>query len=244
MGVQDQVTYARVGLLTARGYPLLGYVVDRVSAIGGVDVCVIVDSKDVTDRDHRLFAERTDGGLAARPFVAGAYPSTMVSDHNGPDTLDFVRETHIDLLLNVCTPRIIGSDLLHAPPFGIVNVHPGILPKYRGASCCEWAIYNDDPVGVTAHFMDEGLDSGPIIFTRQLAVTAGQTYPQVRVSLYRLWVDACGDAVADVLNRRLTPKALPPQPDAPVFKPISDALMTQVKAKLTRGAYCPVRSGH
>jgi len=231
------MTRARIGLLSSQGYPLLGYVVDRISAVRGTEVLVIIDSKDVTDRDRRLFSERTDGGLFPRPFDGGSYHSATVDDHNGEDALRLIREEQIDLLVNVCTPRRIRSGLLSEPRFGVINVHPGVLPKYRGASCCEWAIYYDDPVGVSAHFMDEGLDSGPIIFTRTLDVTPGQTYSQVRVGLYRLWADACGEAVAEVLDRGLTPGALPPQPGAPVFKPIPEALLIEVKDKLERGAY-------
>lgn len=228
---------ARVGLLTSQGYPLLGYIVDRISAIGDVEPFVIVDSKDVTDRDHRIFAERTEGELPPRPFDAESYRWATVDDHNGEDALRLVHDERIDLLVNVCTPRRIKSGLLSGSRLGVVNVHPGILPRYRGASCCEWALYNDDPVGVSAHFMDEGLDSGPIIFTRTLDVTHGQTYSQVRVALYRLWADTVGEAVAEVLDRELTPGALSPQPDAPAFKPMPGALLAEVKEKLARGAY-------
>jgi methionyl-tRNA formyltransferase len=228
---------ARIGLLTSQGYPLLGYVVDRISAILDTDLLVICDSKDVTERDQRLFQEQTEGALEPRPFERGTYRWTTVTDHNGPDTLQLIRREHIDLLVNVCTPRRITPRLLAEPRLGVLNVHPGILPRYRGASCCEWAIYNDDPVGVSAHFMDDGLDSGPIIFTRELEVTPGQIYTQARVELYKLWVDACGEAVVEVLGQGLTPAVLPAQPEFPVFKPIPDGLLAEVKERLARGTY-------
>jgi folate-dependent phosphoribosylglycinamide formyltransferase PurN len=237
------MTRTRIGLLTSQGYPLLGYMVDRISAVRGTDLLVVIDSQDVTDRDHRLFAERTEGGMLPRPFDGGMCRSVTVNDHNGEDTLRLVRQEHIDLLVNVCTPRRIGSQLLAEPRLGVLNVHPGILPKYRGASCCEWAIYHDGPVGVSAHFMDEGLDSGPIIFTRELDVAPGQTYSQVRVGLYKLWADVAGEAVAEVIDRGLTPGALAPQPNVPVFKRMPDALLAEVKEKLARGAYAGARRG-
>lgn len=230
----------RVGLLTTAGHPLLGYLAQRMAERApGIEPILIFDERDFSEKDRGIFAARTEGAFP--PVPRPPLRSLTVPDHNGAEARRFVAEQGIHLLVNAGTPRRIKPELLAAAPAGVLNVHPGILPKYRGASCCEWAIYNDDPVGVTAHFMDAGLDSGPIIFTRELPVERGQSYPQVRVALYRLWLDACADGIAEVTTRGLTAATLPAQPDAAVFKPIPDELLAQVRAKLDRGQYLHAR---
>jgi Formyl transferase len=49
---------------------------------------------------------------------------------------------------------------------GVVNAHIGLLPRYRGRSVLEWSVLNGDTTGVTAFLVDEGIDTGPIIFRR------------------------------------------------------------------------------
>lgn len=231
-----------VGLLTMRSHPTLPYLLDRCAAAPEIEPVLIFDEKDFSEKDAGIFQDRTGGAFPRREpetFVP-RYRSTTVPNHNSDESVTFVRETKLALLVNAGTPRRIGRAMIDSAPAGVLNAHPGILPKYRGATCCEWAIYNDDPVGVTAHFMDEGLDSGPILFDRVLEVAPGQSYRDVRVALYGLALDTIVDAVRLIVARGLSAAALPPQPPADVFKPIPDALLAEVKRKLAAGEYvCP-----
>ena len=69
----------------------------------------------------------------------------------------------VDCFLNAGTQRKLSKDFLAIASNGIINIHPGILPDYRGCSCVEWALLNNDMIGNTAHFMDLNYDTGPII---------------------------------------------------------------------------------
>jgi folate-dependent phosphoribosylglycinamide formyltransferase PurN len=228
----------RVGLLSCRNHPLLPALITRVAALPGVEPFLLFDERGLSARQLALIARRTGGAaMASGTMAVSGIPQRTVPDHNGPESVRCVQEEGLELLLNAGTPRIIGSALLSAPPRGILNVHPGILPKYRGASACEWAIYNDDPVGVSAHFMDAGLDSGPILFTRRLEVAAGWTYPRVRTALYRLAQEACAEAVEEVVRTGVRPEQLPPQAEGQVWKPIPDDLLAEVRRKLEEGRY-------
>jgi len=228
----------RVGLLSCLNHPLLPALITRVAALPGVEPFLLFDERGLSARQLALIAERTGGPAEAfGTMPAAGIPQRTVPDHNGPQSVRCVQEEGLELLLNAGTPRIIGPAMLSARPRGILNVHPGILPKYRGASACEWAIYNDDPVGVTAHFMDEGLDHGPILFTRTLEVVAGWTYPQVRTALYRLAQEACVEAIEAVVRSGVSPERLPPQAEGQVWKPIPDDLLAEVRRKLEEGRY-------
>jgi folate-dependent phosphoribosylglycinamide formyltransferase PurN len=228
-----------VGFLATRHHPLLPYLLEQVAVVGGIEPVLLLDARDFGARDAALFEARTAGAFAPRALESDLI-ALDVSDHNGAACQRAVRTHELDLLVNAGTPRRIGAELLATPKIGVLNVHPGILPKYRGASCPEWAIYHGDPVGVTAHFMDAGLDSGPIVATRVLDVPSGMEYQQLRIALYRLQLTFMAQSIRLVLDSGLTPGRLPLQPDAPVFRPIPDALLDEVKGRLTRREYHPM----
>ncbi|MBI4327446.1 MAG: hypothetical protein HY674_19605 [Chloroflexi bacterium] len=228
-----------IGILTTRSHPLLPFLLDQMAALTQVRPVLMFDRKDFTAKDRRIFQERTSGAFAVRDMSAifHQYETVEVKDHNVADCLEYLHSRPLRLLLNGGTPRRLAWPLLQATPHGVINVHPGLLPKYRGATCCEWAVYYDEPVGVTAHFMDEGLDSGPIIFSRGLRVSKGEDYISVRVALYRLALECCAEAVRLVLERNLTAAQLPSQPSGQPFKPIPPELLAEVQRKLLAGTY-------
>lgn len=228
-----------VGLLTCRKHPLLPWFLDLMERMPCIEPVLLFDEKALSAKEMNIFGDRTEGAFPCRDIdpYCNRYRWATFTNHNGPECQAFVNEHNLGLLVNAGTPRMIKPDLIKAASIGILSVHPGLLPKYRGATCCEWAIYNDDPVGVTAYFMDEGLDSGPILFSRELAVRKGETYTEIRVALYRLAHEVCAEAIQAVIEQGITPTLLAPQPEAVVYKPIPDELLEVAKKKLVQGEY-------
>jgi len=72
-------------------------------------------------------------------------------------------------------------------PLGMLNVHSGILPRYRGNYCNRWALLNGDPCGVSVYLLDEGLDTGPVLATGEVARMRGE-----RLEHYEARVSAAG----------------------------------------------------
>ena len=78
--------------------------------------------------------------------------------------LALVRELHPELIVVAAYGRILPEDILNTPPYGSINVHSSILPKYRGAAPINWAILNGESVtGVTIMYMAAQLDAGDVI---------------------------------------------------------------------------------
>jgi len=74
------------------------------------------------------------------------------------------KKANIDVCILFAYGSIIPATLLDIPPYGWVNVHPSLLPKYRGASPIQWTILNGDTKGgISLIQMDEGIDTGPLI---------------------------------------------------------------------------------
>ena len=102
-----------------------------------------------------------------------------------------------DLNLSVSYDQIIRRPLLEAAPLGFVNFHAGKLPIYRGRNVVNWALINGETeIGLTAHFMDEGIDTGDILLQRTLPIAWTDTYGDVLSRVVDAFPDLVRDAVA------------------------------------------------
>lgn len=104
-----------------------------------------------------FFGERTP--QLDRPELVRSVPHI-----NHPDVVALAKELQPDLVA-VFGTSLIRGDLLKAGRLGVVNLHGGLSPAYRGADCTFWALYNGEPqkVGCTLHWIDAGIDTGGLI---------------------------------------------------------------------------------
>ena len=71
---------------------------------------------------------------------------------------------------------ILPKSFLEIPKLGCINLHPSLLPKYRGAAPIQWAVLNgDEKTGVTIMYLDQGMDSGDIIIQEETAIGEDET---------------------------------------------------------------------
>lgn len=83
--------------------------------------------------------------------------------------------------------KIIPSEVLMIPKYGFLNVHPSLLPKYRGPTPIQSAILNGETVtGVTIHLTTQNLDAGPILAQKRLEIRDEETYKELYVRLAQL----------------------------------------------------------
>lgn len=81
-----------------------------------------------------------------------------------------------DAIVVVAYGRILPKHILSIPRFGCINVHASLLPAYRGAAPINWAIINnDEKTGVTTMIMDAGLDTGPILLSKETPIEKTET---------------------------------------------------------------------
>jgi methionyl-tRNA formyltransferase len=99
-----------------------------------------------------------------------------------PDLLKYLSKNIYDLAIQAGT-GIINVSLIQKFPKGILNFHPGDLPKYRGCSAPEWQLLDNKPIISTCHFIDKGIDSGPILKKKKLNVDY-TSYNLFRSSIY------------------------------------------------------------
>jgi methionyl-tRNA formyltransferase len=91
-------------------------------------------------------------------------PLLKVTDINSPETLEALRHYDIDWLLIIGWSQLAKPELLAAPKYGCIGMHPTLLPEGRGRASIPWAILKDlKQTGVTLFKMDGGVDTGDII---------------------------------------------------------------------------------
>lgn len=107
-----------------------------------------------------------NGGEVFRSLheVAATYrfPVATCSDQNSPQSVARLKNWSPDLLV-FAGGNILRTQVLDVPRLGVLNAHLGLLPEIRGMSSPEWSLLNNVPVGVTIHYIDEGIDTGPVL---------------------------------------------------------------------------------
>ncbi len=143
-----------------------------------------------------------------------------------------------DVMVVAAFGQILRQDVLSMAPFGCVNVHASLLPRWRGVSPIQAAILNgDSETGVTIMQMDAGIDTGPILYQQALPITPEDTGGSLFEKLARLGADVLIDALPKYLNGKLaaTPQGESPTAYTPMLKKSDGALdFTQPAELLAR----------
>ena len=183
-----------IGFLSTIDNPLLPYHFAAAKCEGVTNICFILDSKLISEKDRRIWEIRTNGAFEGPPqdsipklhqLGEDCPPAYFVDSHNSDSSKKLYKKLGLICLYNAGCPRKLSKEIINSIPKGVVNVHPGILPEYRGCSCVEWGIYNDDKIGNTAHFMAEEYDQGAVIKSEWYEFPSNSSYVDIRTRIYR-----------------------------------------------------------
>lgn len=101
----------------------------------------------------------------------GLTPTYLDGNINSEQSLEVIRKLKPELMISVQANEIFKSDLLQIAPLGTLNLHTSLLPKYRGLMPTFWVLKNGErTTGVSVFFVDEGIDSGPILVQREVNI--------------------------------------------------------------------------
>ena len=113
-----------------------------------------------------------------------------------------------DLIVLAAYGKIIPKDILGIPKFGCLNLHPSLLPKYRGPSPMQTAILNDDKkTGLTIMLMDEKIDHGPIIAQKNMAIASDENYQTLEKKLAQLAANFLIEIIPQYLRNKIKPQS-------------------------------------
>jgi methionyl-tRNA formyltransferase len=132
-----------------------------------------------------------------------------------------MQKADLDLAIVVAYGRILPKDVFSPPRAGAWNVHASLLPRHRGASPIQHAILQGDPeTGVTLMQLTEGLDEGPMLLERRLALTGTETGGSLTAALADLGAGALIEGMRRVKRSGL--EAVPQDPSRATYAPLID----------------------
>lgn len=213
--------------------------------IPGLRIQVVYEKNEkISANISRIYQERFGERApvfepAENILPAGAPAPLFVENLQGPETLETISKLKPDWML-LGGSGIIKEALLKIPAEGTLNCHPGLLPRYRGCTCVEWALYEDEPVGATCHFVTPEIDAGDIVRKEIMSVYRGRSYKDLRLEMFYF----CASLMAKSLGLLVNPPAGKPVElekfdwaQARYYKPIPEDAMAQVLKKIEAGTY-------
>jgi phosphoribosylglycinamide formyltransferase-1 len=166
----------RVGVLASGAGSNLQAILDRVH---GREADVVAVGSDKPDAP--ALARAQAAGVPTRVFGVAEHASRAQRDLA---MAEWLGEQGAELVVLAGYMQLVSPAFLAAFPQRVINVHPALLPAFPGVRAIEQALeYGVKVFGVTVHFVDEGVDSGPIILQRALELPEATEADVVREAL-------------------------------------------------------------
>jgi len=134
-------------------------------------------------------------------------PVLQPKDLNDPAFHEELRSFNVDIFVVVAYGRIIPKSVYELPPLKTINMHPSLLPLYRGAAPIEWSIMNGETeTGVTVQLINDKLDAGDIVLQEKIALPENATAAEMYKTLTDLGCGMLDQAVAGLADKVITPQ--------------------------------------
>lgn len=116
--------------------------------------------------------------------------------------VDDLKALRPDLLITCAFGQILSKEIIDIAPYGVINIHASLLPKYRGASPIHYAILNGETkTGITIMKTDEGIDTGDIIYQEELEIGENETCGSLFERLSTLGAETLIKTLPSILDK-------------------------------------------
>jgi methionyl-tRNA formyltransferase len=121
--------------------------------------------------------------------------------------IDKVRNISPDYIFSTYYRQILPKSLLSTAKFSSINIHPSLLPYYRGPVPTAWTIENGEKYfGITIHLMDEGIDTGDILVQEKYSILENETGFELYSRGMKLGYELLKNNFSEIINNKITPK--------------------------------------
>jgi phosphoribosylglycinamide formyltransferase-1 len=168
-------------------------------ATGAIPAEIAVVVSDVADAG--ILQQARQRGIPAE-FIAPGKFRTKLDDEAEARLVQLLTGSRINLVVLAGFMRILKGEFLRAFAGRVINIHPALLPSFPGLEAWKQALdYGVKVTGCTVHFVDQGIDTGPIIAQETVAVLAGDTpeklHARIQEAEHRLYPRAIAALAAD-----------------------------------------------
>jgi len=123
---------------------------------------------------------------------------------NNDEEFKVLKNLSPDLIVVVAYGQIIPKKFLEIPKFGFINIHASLLPKWRGAAPIQRAIMNrDKKIGISIMKIEEKLDSGPVLSSKEIELDKNSTYGEMEKKLSVTGAELLVDTLKNLRNKKI-----------------------------------------
>ena len=177
----------------------------------GHEVCLVVTQPD-KPKGRGKEMQYTPVKEAALKYGIEVYQPRRIRE---AECVEKLRQYNADIMVVIAFGQIIPKEILEMVPYGCVNVHASLLPKYRGAAPIQWSIIDGEAVtGVTTMQMDEGLDTGDMLLKTEVPITAEETGESLHDKLAKAGAALCVETLAKLQEGSIVPEKQGESPTA------------------------------
>ena len=178
-----------VGVLASGAGTNLQALLDRVHGSDGVRIVALASDKPGAG----ALARAQSAGVPSAVFECADYPGRAARDLA---MRDWLVQHEVELVVLAGYMQLLSPEFLARFPGRVINVHPALLPAFPGLGAVTQALaYGVKVFGVTVHFVDEGVDTGPVILQRAIELPEAETPQQVVAGLRPLEHELLPEAV-------------------------------------------------
>tara|TARA_R110002073_G_scaffold322276_2_gene498826 strand:+ start:9247 stop:10104 length:858 start_codon:yes stop_codon:yes gene_type:complete len=129
---------------------------------------------------------------------------SRIADVNSIGVQKYLEELKPDLIIVCHFQKILKKNIIKIPVMGCINLHPSLLPYYRGMSPQHWPIINgDNKTGITVHFIDEGVDTGDIILQQQVEINPDMYVFDLQIEMMKIYKEIVKKSLDLLLNKKI-----------------------------------------
>ena len=154
-------------------------------------ICVFSGSNPVSRSMGRRISNKVDILVTEEYYING-------------DTFHYLDKEKPDLVFLLWWPYIVKKEMLDLASIGFINLHPSYLPYCRGKDPYYWSIVENVPFGLTIHFLDEGIDTGDILFQKEIKIEEHDTQQSLYIKATDLAPQFLADKFDDIVSGNYT----------------------------------------
>ncbi|HEY8465710.1 MAG TPA: phosphoribosylglycinamide formyltransferase [Solirubrobacterales bacterium] len=188
----------RVAVLASGTGTNLQAILDTVHGRDGVEVVAVGSDKPTA----RALARARDAGVETAVFRAADYADRAARDEA---MADWLAERDVELVVLAGYMQLLSPGFIRRFPNRIINVHPALLPSFPGLDAIGQALAHGVRVtGVTVHFVDEGVDTGPILLQRAVPIPESRDRAELEEAIHAVEHELLPEAIRLIAAGRVS----------------------------------------
>ena len=187
----------RLAVLASGSGTNLQAILDRLHGRDGIEVVAVASDKP----DARALGRAEEAGVEKRAFPASQYGDRRARDRA---IAEWLEDRGVDLVVLAGYMQLLSPEFVRRFAGRIINVHPALLPSFAGLDAIGQALARGVRVtGVTVHFVDEGIDTGPILLQRAVPVSGERNREQLEEAIHGIEHELLPEAIRLIASGRV-----------------------------------------